>query len=156
MMARQLFQRPVTRRPSNWEDIQTTARRVLDVQRMVRNRWTCDPDTSRWLELIGDLEVSLGAGYIDQPRYWSIIAQVSPIVEEIRSTLLFLDNNGSFSRTGRNRPFFRGPCAPLSRKLAVSIYNAMVVHKFQIDDSSDKWGGFLRVASENRLLYSPA
>ena len=157
LMARQLSKRPVTRIQGNWEKTQTTARSVMDVQRMVRTRWTRDPDTARWMELVGDLmEVSLGAGYIDQPRYWRIIAQVSPIVEEIRSTLLFLDNNGSFSRTGRHRPFFRGPCAPLSRKLAESMYNAMVVHKFNIKESSEVWSGFLQVASKNNLLYCPA
>ena len=124
---------------------------------MVKARWTRDPDTASYLELIGDLmELSLGTGYIDQQRYWRIIAQVSPIVEEIRQTLLYLDYNGSFSRTGRQRPFFRGPCAPLSRRISQSIYNAMVVHKFNIQESSEEWNSFLQVASHSKLLYSPA
>ena len=157
MMAKQLSRRPATRIQANWEKTRTTASKVTEVQRMVRNRWTRDPDTAKWMELVGDLmEVSLGVGYIDQPRFWRIIAQVSPIIEEIRSTLLFLDNNGCFSRTGRHRPFFRGPCAPLSRRLAESMYNAMVVHKFEIKESSEEWSGYLQIASNNRLLYCPA
>ena len=157
MMARQLARRPSTRIQANWEKTRRTASKVTEVQRMVKDRWTRDPDTARYLELIGDLmEVSLGAGYVDQPRFWRIIAQVSPIVEEIRQTLLFLDYNGSFSRTGRQRPFFRGPCAPLSRRISESMYNAMVVHKFDIQESSEVWNGFLQLASHSKLLYSPA
>ena len=93
MMARQLTRRPLTRIQANWERTRRTACKVTEVQRMVRERWTRDPDTARYLELIGDLmELSLGTGYIDQQRYWRIIAKVSPIIEEIRQTLLFLDH----------------------------------------------------------------
>ena len=121
---------------------------------MVRERWSRGPDTSQWLELVGDLmEVGLGAGYIDQTRFWDIIAQVSPIIEAIRSILIFIDYHGSFARTGYPRSFFRGPCAPHTRKLAVAMYRGMLVHKLQIEDSSDARNGYLRVASENRLMY---
>ena len=99
------------------------------------------------------MEFGLGAGYVDQPRFWNIIAEVSPNIEAIRSTLLFIDYHGSFARTGRPKPFFRGPCAPHTRKLAVAMFHGMLVHKFQIDDSSDVWTSYLRVASENRLMY---
>ena len=157
MMARQLTNRPLTRIEANWERTRKTACKVTEVQRMVKERWTRDPDTKKYLELIGDLmELSLGTGYIDQQRFWRIIARVSPIIEEIRQTLLFLDNNGCFSRTGRDRNFFRGPCAPLSRKISESMYNAMVVHKFDIQESSEEWNGYLQLASHSKLLYSPA
>ena len=157
MMARQLSKRPVTRIQANWEKTQRTANKVLEVQRMVRARWTRNTESAKWLELIGDLmEVSLGTGYMDQQRYWRIISQVSPIVEEIRQTLNFLDHDGCFAKTGNPRPFFRGPCAPLSRRIAESMYNAMVVHKFGITESSEVWDGYLQIAYTNRLLYCPA
>ena len=96
-MARHLQRRRPTRQLAKTiEEIRFIAGRVTDTQRMVRNRWTRDPDTTQWLELVGGLmEVALGAGYMDQPRYWCIIAQVSPVIEEIRSTFLFLDNSAN-------------------------------------------------------------
>ena len=63
-MARYLQKHRPTRATSkSLDELRWIAGRVTDVQRMVRDRWKRDPDTSQWLELVGDLmELGLGVG----------------------------------------------------------------------------------------------
>ena len=135
-------------------ELRNVASRVTDIQRMVRQRWHREPDAPQWLELVGDLmELSLGLGYVDQERFWCLIKSISPIIDSIRDVVLFIDNHGPFSRIGRHGSFFIGSCAPCTRKLAVSMYHAMLVHRFNISESASAWPGYLEVASHNRLMY---
>ncbi len=154
-MARYLQRRqPTSASSKSMEELRSVAGRVTDVQRMVRERWNREPDTSRWLELIGDLmELGLGAGHVDPDRFWNIIQGISPIICSIRSILTFVDQHGSFARTGKDRRLFRGPCAPHTRKFAVAMFHGMQVHKFNVTESSEVWVSYLIAASENRLQY---
>ena len=101
------------------------------------------------------LEVALGCGYIDLERYWSVIAAVSPVVFKIREVVEHIDRRGAFARIGVDCRFFRGAAAPYARRLSVSMYNAMLVHKKRITREShgDVYSDFLHVASWNRLMY---
>jgi hypothetical protein len=124
------------------------------LQKMVRTRWPRTHDTNHWLELHGDLlEMTLGVGYMDQDRYWGVIRALSPILAEISDIVTFIDVHGAASRVGRNGPFFRGGAAPYTRKLAVSMYHAMLVQKFSVGPDAQNWADFLNVASHHRLMY---
>ena len=129
---------------------------VKKLQCMVRKRWPRDADSKQWCELVGDsLEMALGCGYIDEQRYWGVIADISPIIFKIREVVEHIDSRGAFARIGENYKFFRGSAAPYARKLSVSMYHAMLVHKYKITSqySGNVYIGFLEVATFNRLMY---
>ena len=127
----------------------------IQLQTMVRARWPREDDSARWLELFGDLlEMSLGCGYTDQERYWGVIEALSPILLEVSNIVTYIDDHGAAARVGNGNSFFRGSRAPYTRKLALSMYNAMLVQKFRVGPEAANWNAFLKVATRNMLMYS--
>ena len=125
------------------------------LQTMVCTRWPREDDGAHWLELFGDLlEMSLGCGYTDQQRYWGVIEVLSPILLEVSDIVTFIDTHGAASRVGRDHSFFRGGAAPYTRKLAVSMYHAMLVQRFRVGPEAKNWNDFLKVATHNMLMYT--
>lgn len=150
----QMAHHVLRRRPPASRSARAVAVKWKTLQAMVRTRWPRDADTAHWLELYGDLlEMSLGCGYTDQERYWCVIEALSPILLGVSNIVAFIDAHGASSRVGNGNSFFRGGAAKYTRKLAVAMYNAMLVHKFRIGPLDKNYNEFLKVASRNRLMY---